>query len=80
MVETASGKTEVKTPEELGAKRLSDGSVAVKDKTNRLKVLPSTGDTKASFLVVLGLSVFGFVTYCYRKSLKKVLSRFKRDN
>lgn len=55
IVQTETGQLEVIAPETVGAVRQSDGTVAVKDSTGKLKVLPATGDDNSGWVSVLGL-------------------------
>lgn len=55
IVQTETGQLEVIAPETVGAVRQSDGTVAVKDNTGKLQVLPATGDDNSGWVSVLGL-------------------------
>ena len=54
LVKQADGSIVTKKPEEIGAVRQKDGTVALKDDKGELKVLPSTGEAASVLLTLLG--------------------------
>ncbi|HEM9292013.1 LPXTG cell wall anchor domain-containing protein [Streptococcus agalactiae] len=80
LIDNGQGQTELKTPEEVGGKTLADGRIEVKDKDNKLTVLPSTGEKTQSFLVLSGLAIIGFLSFWYRKSIKKIVKGRQKDH
>lgn len=78
IVETESGQREVKTVEEVGGKVREDGKLEVKDETNKLKVLPSTGEV-SGILSFIGkvLVVLGVLLLVFREKIKIALEKRK---
>lgn len=80
LIDKGKGQTELKTPEEVGGKSLADGRIEVKDKDNKITVLPSTGEKTQSFLVLSGLAILGFLGFWYRESVKKIFKGRQKDH
>lgn len=78
IVQTPTGIAK-KRPEEIGAVRQSDGTVAIKTDTGELKVLPATGSVENVLLFFLGIGLgFGTVVYFFKDKIIGLYNRLKK--
>ncbi|HEM3649362.1 TPA: cell surface protein [Streptococcus suis] len=78
IVQTPTGIAK-KRPEEIGAVKQSDGTVALKTDTGELKVLPATGAVENVLLFFLGIGLgFGTVVYFFKDKIIGLYNRLKK--
>ncbi|WP_449456560.1 LPXTG cell wall anchor domain-containing protein [Streptococcus suis] len=78
IIQTPTGVAK-KRPEEIGAVKQSDGTVALKTDTGELKVLPATGSVESILLFFLGLCLgLGTLFYFFKDEVIRLYERLKK--
>lgn len=72
VVQAADGTTSIVSPEQIGAKNQSDGTIVLKTKDGKVEVLPKTGETELVIALYSGIfSVLSGLIMAFRKVSKK---------